>query len=469
MAAFKEENAITYRIDKMRKQWSRSVKKDTALVKWSVQEDEVRMVQAFSLLEGSEEGKLPQLFLNFQVPFSNKTNYAKDLLEFWLELWNSPEARREVKEQGVLPDWDASPFVDASPDSENISLRDSSPVNSGPSFGSSYGDSTRPENIAWFLECMSSFTTSICKKRVLVLNIMPLAYNREPEFKEWVFECVKQLPQNLKLMIYDVVDYPLFEKIPKAIPCVDIKPDLEMGNAMREILTAGSGSGSTTAVDIHVCLFNMADSLKEKDLAGVCHWGKEAAKIGKELHNKSLEATAYLAYGSALFQLRKTDDAIIQYERAQSLAQLGIAGQDATAPSLLLQSYNFLAALYLFKKKRAKAAEYFGKTADTALEQNNLMIYVESSRQQAEMLRTTGEAKYAHVILKKAYENGKQLPPDTQKFSSMLLLCAALEASADDNNESVVVREIDEHASNIWGSDWRELAQGNSYKNLLTA
>ncbi|WP_289040557.1 tetratricopeptide repeat protein [uncultured Zobellia sp.] len=440
MAAFKEENAITYRIEKMRKQWSKSVQNDTQLIKWSVNQDEVRMVQAFSLLEGSENGKLPEFFLNFQVPFSNKESYAKDLTEFWLQLWNSTEARKEVESRNVLPDWDDAPF-------KNITEKDNIPI---------------------FLKCMSSFTRAIFKRQVLVLNIMPLAYDRNPEFREWVFECAKAIPENLRLMIYDVADFPIFEKIPREIDHVTISPDLEMGKAMREMLTAGSGAGSQSALDINVCLFNMADALKDKDVSGVHHWGKEAVKIGKKLKNKSLEATAYLAYGSGLFQLRKTDDAIQQYEAAEKISKQGIEEQDVTAPTLLLQSYNFLASLYYYKKKREKAAAYYKKTAEAALDQNNLMVYLESSRLGAEMMRKTGERKKAFSWLKKAYENGQHLPVETQKFSSMLLLCQTLEDFAEDYNEKKLTGEIDKHASKIWGNDWRELAKGKTYKNLMT-
>ena len=436
MAAFKEENAITYRIEKMRKQWSKAVQRDSQLIKWSVKHDEVRMVQAFSLLEGSENGKLPEFFLNFQVPFSDTDTYAKVLTEFWLQLWNSPDARIEVESHNVLPDWDDARFKHI-PEEDNIPI---------------------------FLECMSAFTTAIHKKQILILNIMPLAYDRNSEFREWVWECAKNLPKNLKLMIYDVVDYPLFEKTPRDIDCVTSTPDLEMSNAMREILTAGSGTGSQSAMDINVCLFNMADALKDKDITEVRHWGKEAVDIGKKLKNKSLEATAYLAYGSGLFQLRKTDEAVKQYEAAEKIAQQGIAEKDATAPSLLLQSYNFLAALYHYKKKREKAAAYYEKTADTALEQNNLIMYMESSRLGAEMMRKTGERKKAYSWLKKAYQNGQSLPAETQKFSSMLLLCATLENYAEQENEIELMGTIDEHASNIWVTDWRELGKIKSIK-----
>ena len=102
MNTFKEENPIMYRIDQMRKNWEDHVCDNTQLVRWVLLKDEVRMLKAFSLLEASEYGQIPDFFINFDVPFSSVERYGYDLLTSWLEIWNNPDARAEVADANGL-------------------------------------------------------------------------------------------------------------------------------------------------------------------------------------------------------------------------------------------------------------------------------------------------------------------------------------------------------------------------------
>ena len=113
MSTFKDENPITYRIEQMRKKWTETVCDATQLVRWVLEKDEVRMFKAFSLLEASEHGQIPDLFLNFDGSFHSAETYGLDLLNGWLEVWNSSEARSEVEHANVIPDWDDTPYQNA--------------------------------------------------------------------------------------------------------------------------------------------------------------------------------------------------------------------------------------------------------------------------------------------------------------------------------------------------------------------
>ncbi|MFK7787144.1 MAG: hypothetical protein AB8B56_18630, partial [Crocinitomicaceae bacterium] len=245
MGTFKEENPITYRIDKMRRDWVENIQDDTQLVRWLLEKDEVRMVKAFSLLESSEHGQIADLFLNFDVPFSTEEEYGLDLLNNWLGIWNSEDARNEVEYANVLPDWDDTPFRDA-------------PVK---------------KSEQSFLDAMSSFATSVDPKQKLVLNVMPAAYAGEPGFTDWVLKCLEVLPENLRLMIFDLDEDPLFHKVPMHFRTVTIFPRLNMAEATKEIVR--QGDTNDPAVGVNLCILNMSEAAEKKDEDGVNRWGKE--------------------------------------------------------------------------------------------------------------------------------------------------------------------------------------------------
>lgn len=438
MSTFKEENAITYRIAQMQKQWADSVTPQTQLVRWVVKKDEVRMVKAFSILEASEHGKLTELFLNFEQPFHGVEDYGKDLVDSWITLWNDQKARDEVAHANVLPDWDDTPF-------HNV----------------------QKENSVWtFMNCMSSFATAIGPKTVLILNVMPQAYTGSQEFAEWVKKCLKSLPSNLKLMVVDLESRQKFKDIPKYINETILIPDLKMNEAIKEIVS--SGDTSDPAVGVNLCLLNMAEATNNGDEKQIEHWGNEGIKVAKETKLKSIEATILIAHGSALYQLKKFDKAMNLFQKAEDTSIEGISEQDPSAPILLLQSYNIQASTYLYKKKYEKAQEYFIKTAVEAKSQNNTLMQIEACRQAAYAAEKDYKKDEAYTLLQEAFAEGKKIEQTAQKFSSMLLICIKLHKYADDNRNEELAIAIEEYATQIWGEQWQDISQEEVYQQILT-
>jgi len=438
MGTFKEENPITYRIDKMRKDWMENVCDDTQLVRWLLEKDEVRMVKAFSLLESSEHGQVPDLFMNFDVPFSTEDQYGLDLLNSWLEIWNNEDARKEVEPANVLPDWDDTPYKDA-------------PVK----------NSERT-----FLEAMSSFVKSVDPKMKLVLNVMPTAYVGEPGFTDWVLNCLEVLPENLRLMVYDLDEDPIFHKVPMHFKTVTIFPRLNMAEATKEIVR--QGDANDPAVGVNLCILNISEAAENKDEDGINRWGKEGLEVAEKTGLKSILATMYLAYGSAFYQLKKMKDAIRLFEDGEAEAIQGKAEDDIAVPAVLLQTYNFQAAAFLYTKKWDKAREAFLKASQEAQEQKNMAFYMEAQRQASLMSEKLHDDEKAYDLLVETYETCKPLDALNVKFTSMLLICERLYEFAYDQKNKQLVDEIEEYASNIWGKEWKDVSQKEVYQNILT-
>lgn len=438
MSTFKDENPITYRIDKMRNIWMENVCNDTQLVRWLLQKDEVRMVKAFSLLESSEHGQIPDLFLNFDIPFSSEKEYGQDLLTNWLEIWNSEDSRAEVEFADVLPDWDDTPFRDA-------------PIK---------------KSKETFLDAMSSFTTSIDPKQKLVLNIMPNAYIGEPGFTDWVLDCLEILPENVRFMVFDLDESPIFHKIPMHFRVETLFANLKMADATKDIVK--QGDLNDPSVGVNLCLLNIAEATEAKDEDEIHRWGKEGVEIAEKTGLKSIVATIYLAYGSGFYQLKKFKEAIRLFESAEEQAIGGIEEEDLAIPAILLQTYNFQAVTYLYTKKYDKAKEYFLKASKEAHSQKNMAMYMEAQRQASIMSEKMYDDKDAYDLVFDTYQECKELDKLQVKFTSMLLICNRLYDFAYENKNKELLDEIDEFASDIWGEEWRDVSQKEVYQNILT-
>lgn len=438
MGAFKEENPITYRLEQMQKMWSREVKSDTQLVRWLVDREELRMVQAFILTEASEHGRVPELFYSFNIPFSGMEDYGKDLTNHWVETWNNEEFRKEVEHANVLPDWNDREFHDVESDGSRFT----------------------------FLNCMSSFTNEVGEDEVMVLDIMPRGYNGNKEFAEWVKKCLKTIPSNLKMVVADLKERPLFKDIPQYIKSVTLEPTLNMNQAMKEIVS--SGDTNNPSVGVNLCLLNMAEETKKKNEKQIDHWGKEGVRLAGETGFKSVESTVMLAWGSSYYQLKKFDKALKHYQKSITASKEGLDKEGATASATLLQSYVMLAATYFYQRKYGKAKENYLEAAKEADSQNNTLMLIEAYRQAAESAERAYNRDEADDYLLTAYQKGKEMDEQMQKFSSMLLISNMLHKSAIENGNQDFADEIADYAQNLWGPHWKDINQEEVYEQILT-
>ncbi|MDG1331772.1 MAG: tetratricopeptide repeat protein [Crocinitomicaceae bacterium] len=438
MGTFKDENPITYRIEQMRKKWVETVCDPTQLVRWVLLKDEVRMFKAFSMLEASEHGQISDLFLNFDVSFGTEDQYGRDLLESWLLIWDSEDARKEVEHADVIPDWDAAPY-------RNPALKDSEKT---------------------FLAAMSSFATSIDPEQQLVLGVMPADYHTDSGFTDWVLKCLEIMPENLKFMVYDLHDRPTFHKVPMDFKVSTLVANLDMAEATREIVR--QGDLNDPAVGVNLCVLNISEAANNGDEDEIHHWGKEGVEIAEKTGLKSIVATVYLAYGSGFYQLKKFKEALRLYEAAEEQAISGLENGDIAVPAVLLQCYNFQAATYLYKKKYEEAREYFLKASEESLKQKNMAMYMEAQRQASVMSEKMYDTEKAYSLIADTYEMCKPYDKLILKFTSMLLICLRYHEFAYDQKNRELVAEIDEFATGIWGEQWKDISEKEVYENILT-
>lgn len=425
-----ENNAITHRITQMQTKWSRKVKDDTKLVRWLIDENEYRMLEAFVLIEAGEHGVLSELFYSFTLPFedSKEAPFALKLKEGWIDTWNNPEYRDEVPE-GFLPNWNSNLY-------ENTNVKDKEQE---------------------FIDCMSSFVQSISNSTKLVMVLLPQNLRQlGKQWSNWVLSMTEKLPDNLRIMVVDYKDSNAFNHIPNYVKQVSIEANLRMFQAMKEIV-ASSGDSNEPGVAVNTCILNIFEELQKKNTRGVELWGNKGIQVAQEVKSKSLEVTVLIAYGSAFFQLKKFDDALEKYEKAITVCLEGVSQEDTVCENLLVQAYNFTAATYHIKRKKTKAIEYYIKTAEVAQSYNVYPTYIECTRLASELLFKQFNGNEAYKLLRSCIEAVKDLDKTMLRYTTFYLVCGKLYDKHYKNNEQQEAKEIESLAMTIWGKNWQEL------------
>ena len=439
MSTFKDENPITYRLIQMQKMWIQHICKKMKLIRWLVDKEEARMVKAFAATEASEHGKIESLFITFETPFTDTTTYGKELVATFITTWNSEEARAEVAHADVLPDWESE----------------------------KYNEVSDKKSAETFVECISSFAKALDETTTIVVFLCPHAVSDLQAFSKWILKTSEILPENLKFMVYDLKDAPIFKYFEDTEKQITLEANLNMRGAMREIIT--SGDANNPVVGVNLCILNLTEASGKGDAKAIDHWGKEGVRLAKETKVLNLEATVLLAYGSAYYQQKNFKKALKLYQQAEEKSLEGIEKNDTTCQSLLMQIYHFQAATYLYTKDKEKAFEYYQKTASEAQKQQNKMLYLEASRQAAYVARKQYENEIAIHILKEAFAEGKEIAVDTSKFSSMLLICDELYTYAERYGDKTLKDEVNVYAEKVWGANWLEVSQKDAYEHVLTA
>lgn len=412
----------------MRKLWNEKVGPDAEAVIWELELDEVRMVEAFTVIEASEHGKIPSFFLDFKVPFLNHDQYGQALLNDWFERWENEEARKPLIDAGLLPDWEGDNFKGLPPEDSRLV----------------------------FLACMASFAATIHGIRGrLFLNLMPSSCQDAISFKQWITDCVDRLPPNLGIMVYDLMQNRLFDDLSERDGVISLCPQLNMQGALREI--ASAGDPSEPGVKFNICILNIGEALGKGDEESVHQWGKEAVKIGNGFGILSLQATGLVVYATALFQLKLFEEALELLKDAEKVAIEGKAMEDMTCKAILLQVYSMKASVYVFTKKYVDAVRCYELMVKEAEKQKNNMLGVEGYRLMAEMPLNSLSKVDRMTLLQLGYELGLKIPAETQKYSSMLLICIRLYKYAEEFKNELLRDKVDDHAQAIWGSEWLSL------------
>jgi tetratricopeptide (TPR) repeat protein len=434
MAQFSQQNPVTIRIDLMRKKWVEKIDSpDINFIRWIVQPDELRMVDAFCLLEGSVHGQLPDLFVRFANHLTDIKTYDRALTEEWIATWENPEAREPLLQSGIKVNWNAEIWK----------------------------KKLEEDQLDSFLDCMSDFVQSIEGfDDQLVIYLIPITYVTEADWIQWVSDKIqKGIPSRIRLMISDIAEQQLFEKTKKLKNSAHLLANLDMQKAAREIAT--SGDSQSPGVQFNTCLFNMGDALAKKSLTDVNYWGQKAIETANKSRIFNLEVAGGIAYGASLYQLGKYPMAIEKFKVARETAKAGVAAGDSGCNPIFIQSYAFEGAVYLRNKEYKKALAMYQEMATHATDQKNYLMSADGWYMASFAAKKLNKNNEAYTCLQNGFEAVLMLEPESIKYSPVLLIGENLYKESNDRKDKALAEKVDLELTKHWGENWKEIAAEN--------
>ncbi len=443
---FSESNAIVRRIEILRDHWYKSVKEKTKIIRWLCQPDELSMLDAFCMVEGSDKGVLEDLFLIFTSGVQSSEPYDLTFLQEWLGTWNNSEEQKKMETMDVKVAFDSEKW--------DKKIEENKPVS--------------------ILECMSEFASSIAGfEGKLVLYFRPTACDSYEDWTKWIFDLSESdIPENIRLMFWDIKKNELLDFLEKDKSAVTMEIDLNMNSAMEEI--AGSGDDSDPMVKYNNCLFNMSKALARKDFEQVNEWGQKAMQTGRSIGSRGMEIVAGLAYGSTLLQLKKREEALQQFSWCQNMAENGIEEGDDDCKGIYLQAVSFEAAVYMHTKNYRNAFPVYAKLKDLASDTGNYIMAIDACYMSSFTADKINKSEESYSSLLQGLQILEELTEEQGKYSSCLLVGKELYQKSEKNRDYETRDRTNTVLTSLWGENWQETAnfsdkEKKEYKQNLFA
>lgn len=289
------ENAITRRAAIMQRMWRRCLKHPTAKTAyWVLEPDAMPMIKVFHELNSRDSEKTPDLFLRFNVPFENITNYGSMLSEFLSDVM---EIEKHYFEQEGIP------FTWQSEHKENAS-----------------------NHALGFLRNFFKLAVSMeLGEGVMVAYLAPDTIEDEVAWERWCFEATQlPLPEKMRLMFVEEQGKQCLHKLAKQYPerICTLQPQLDIPNAVRELM-AETGDQKDKGSAFQKAFFELTQSVAQKDVPQMKVHAQNALEISKKMGYPHLEIAVLCATANGYIANQQPKIALAVYDEALQIAAAG--------------------------------------------------------------------------------------------------------------------------------------------------
>ncbi len=379
-------NAIQVRLGALETQWNEfALRPGARLLRWLVQADETKMVDAFLQVQASEHGSTPDLFLVLEEPFRDPASYAAALIAALRERYDT--TRPALQAAGVEPAWRCpDPAPGATPA---------------------------------LMLCAAACSLIECHGRLfdrVVLALTPPA--PPPSWSGFLSELVRSpAAERLRFVVTDRADAESLDALAAAQPevVVTLRPDLDMPGAVEELLAAIPGGGPSHA--FRRFFMGLLAAAGKGDLTGAGTAAATALAIATEQGWAQMQVVVHMALGSARLGAGLTDQAIESYRAAGAVS----AGQpsDPVAPKLSLQARLAEGSALVSAGRFARAAPVYESAADLAGAAGEPLFVMEAWRLAAYCHEQAGDHARAWSGGLRALDAAALLPPDLRASSTL--------------------------------------------------
>jgi tetratricopeptide (TPR) repeat protein len=421
------KNAVERRLKLLHDQWTEFAQLPEArLLRWVVEPDEMRMVEAFVHKEGDERlGECPDLFLRMEEPFDEPERYGYALREALVRL--EEESRAGLEEEG-LGGWRCPPVKEGGTDVE-----------------------------AFLAACDSlrSHYESLCEHLAVVL--MPVRGVDASAWLKWLGGAVdKAVSAHVRLVVLDdartLVLEPLAEAQPERV--VTILAKLDMGRALEE-LSQEAGHLDTPGGKFREFFVRMGNAATKGDVEKVERLGAQAVAVAAGQGLYSLVVAAHFVMGGALLGAGRPREALEHYRQAEAAAGESETKGEPQGAQLRLKSRMAQGAAWVTAQEYAQAAKLYEETAPLARELKDASMELECWRMASWCCEVAKEVERAWEHGQRAWEVGRAMDAGTRETSTLPYVGEALVRLSHERQGAGAAREMESEVESVLGNDWR--------------
>ena len=425
------ENPITRRLEQMARQWLEFEELPSARVgRWVIQENEVRMMEAFIASEETEEGKLPSVFFYTPVPFIDKSTYPKELIRYFVESCSAEQNLEDLKEAGLTE-----------------------------AFIRSYEG--RTDERAW-IEFLAAFAEKIQRPiSSLVACLLPERVENHDQFLDWLLELLQgSWPEKLRIMLVDLESQGVYAELESRYPdrVKSLYPNLDMQGAFEELAaTPGANDPNDPGILFRVALVRLMNHSRPGMLEEAKRDFEEALRIASGQSWHHLEVAAHLALATAMLNNQSFTEIYRVYEQARAAAKK-IEPEDITlSHRLTVQAWMGEGAAYLTEQRYEEATQAYISAAPLAEGIDDHILCLESWRMAGFCSENIGEVHDAWDYNWKAVNAAQKLPDDQRGNTTLSFVGQSLLNLIDDTGRGSNDRiELLETFDTLLGPDWQE-------------
>jgi hypothetical protein len=413
------KGAMERRLDGLHDQWMEFARQPEArLLRWVVEPDEVRMVEAWLKKEGDEQaGECPDLLLRFDIPFDQPETYGLKLLEALTAL---------VEESG-----------------EPVCLGEMRPGQPG------------TEAFLSACEALHGYCAQVCD--VLAVVLVPERVVDGKAWQQWLWKALELLRSpHVRLVVLDDTQERLLEPMAQLERerVKTVVAGLDMARALRDV-SREAGQLDTPGGQYRELLARLAGAAQRGELGQVEQLGGEAVALASGQGWHGLAMAAHWVVAGALLAAGQIHEATERYRRAEAAALEAEAQGEAQGAPLRLKARMALGAALVVAQDWGPAAVLFEEPAPLALRLADATLGLECWRMGSLCREFLRELDKAWADGQQAWEVGRGLEPQARAVSTLPYVAEALVRLGRARQGEQAAEDMEAEARQLLGTRWR--------------
>lgn len=425
MPVLSTKNAIEKRIDRLTELWNEFAENTEArILRWVIDADSMRLVHGFLQMQQTEASDLPDMILRIDDPMTADQAYGFTLRQSLIEQYERD--RKGMGEVGIANEWQAPAMRPG--DADIVAV-----VSTLRSLRNYYGDMLRHVAVA----------------------LLPAKVTSRSDWANWLQSLLKlELPPNVRWLIVDVAESPLFDELAKADPVrvVTQEPKLNLPGAYNELLNDLPMNGPGAVFRKH--FMNLLNAASAKNFAAAQVAADAAQRVASANHWPQMQIVAGMALGAAAIAVGNIDAALAVYRQAHQVA--AASNDDPVAPKLGIQSRFAEASALIGQQEYEAAAKVYLDIVPLAETYADQFSLLESWRMAAYCYEQARQYEHSWNSGMKALDVGDAMKTDARETSTLPYVGQGLLRLAQRRPYAEHKQSVRERMEKLLGANWED-------------